>query len=60
MSPFSLFPCRPLYAASFALLTVLTLSSCVSVRPSGDTGLVPFTSDGCSLFPDGTFEIREK
>lgn len=22
--------------------------------------LVPFTSDGCSLFPDGTFEIRDK
>lgn len=49
---------RSLHAALFALLTALTLSSCVSGRPPGAAGLVPFTSDGCTLFPDGTFEDR--
>lgn len=56
MSPFTLCSCRSIHAALFALLTVLTLSSCVGAR----AGIVPFTSDGCSLFPDGTFTDRNK
>ncbi|WP_020676809.1 hypothetical protein [Geopsychrobacter electrodiphilus] len=51
--------CRSLSLALIALLTALSLSSCLGTRP--DTAeLVPFTSDGCSLFPDGTFRDRDK
>jgi hypothetical protein len=50
----------PLHAALYALLTALTLSSCASARPPDTSGLAPFTSDGCTLFPDGTFEDRGK
>lgn len=46
---------RSFYAALIALLTALSLSSCVGSRPDS-ADLVPFTSDGCSLFPDGTFK----
>jgi hypothetical protein len=38
----------------------MNFSSCVGWRPSQTAGLVPFTSDGCSLFPDGTFRERDK
>lgn len=51
---------QALYAALFALLTALALSSCVSSRPLHSVSLVPFTSDGCSLFPDGTFKDRDR
>jgi hypothetical protein len=51
--------CRSLYLALFLLLTALSLSSCIG-RSSGTSGLVPFTSDGCSLFPDGTAKDRDK
>lgn len=60
MFSFSPLPCRSFYAALFALLTALALSSCVAVRPPGTAELVPFTSDGCTLFPDGTIENRDK
>jgi hypothetical protein len=53
-------PRRSLPAVLFALLTVLTLSSCAGHRPPHTAELVPFTSDGCSLFPDGTFKDRDK
>lgn len=43
----------------FALLMALTLSACAKVRPPHDT-LAPFTSDGCSLFPDGPLSDRFK
>jgi hypothetical protein len=56
---FSCFACRPHFLALLALLTALSLSSCIGGRP--DTAeLVPFTSDGCSLFPDGTSQDRDK
>jgi hypothetical protein len=51
---------RFLLAAFFALLTVPTLSSCLGARPSHSADIVPFTSDGCSLFPDGTFSDRDR
>ena len=38
------------------LLTTLILSACLPVHPE----LAPFTSDGCSLFPDGTFDDRNQ
>ena len=53
-------PRRSLLAVLFELLTVLTLSSCASHRPPHTAELAPFTSDGCSLFPDGTFKDRDK
>ncbi|AMV73752.1 hypothetical protein [Desulfuromonas sp. DDH964] len=46
--------------ALLALLTALSLPACLGSRPSGSAGLAPFTSDGCSLFPDGTFTERDK
>lgn len=52
----SLLSCRSLQTVLIALLTVFSLSSCTGVRPADTAGLVPFTSDGCSLFPDGTFK----
>ncbi len=53
----SLLACR---AALIALLTALALSSCVGGRPPGTADLAPFTSDGCTLFPDGSFKDRDK
>jgi hypothetical protein len=53
-------PRRSLHAVLLALMTALTLSSCVSGRPPYTESLAPFTSDGCSLFPDGTFKNRDK
>lgn len=44
----------------FALLTVLTLSACAPVLPPHAEMLLPFTSDGCTLFPDGTPDDRNK
>ncbi|MBN1662565.1 MAG: hypothetical protein JW943_03080 [Deltaproteobacteria bacterium] len=41
-------------------MTTLALSSCAGYRSANTTKLVPFTSDGCSLFPDGTPEDRGK
>lgn len=38
------------------LLTAFLLSACLPIHPK----LVPFSSDGCSLFPDGTFDDRNK
>lgn len=60
MFSFSPLPRLSLHAALFALLTALILSSCVSGRPPHTASLVPFTSDGCSLFTDGTFKNRDK
>ena len=59
---FSLFPVPrgALTAAWITLLSALALSSCVGARPPHTEDLVPFTSDGCSLFPDGTFQDRDK
>ncbi len=53
-------PRKVLLAIFFVLLTIPAMSSCVGARPSGSKGLVPFTSDGCSLFPDGTLADRDK
>lgn len=53
-------PRRSLLAVLFALLTVLTLSSCAGHCPPHTAELVPFTSDGCSLFPDGTIKDQGK
>lgn len=52
----SLLSCRFLQTVLISLLTVLSLSSCTGRRPPDTAGLVPFTSDGCSLIPDGTFK----
>lgn len=41
-----------------ALLTLLTLSACGGGRARPVAELAPFTSDGCSLFPDGTPKDR--
>jgi len=60
MFSFSPLPRRSLHALLFALLTGIALSSCVSIRSPHTASLAPFTSDGCSLFPDGTFEDRGK
>ena len=51
---------RSLFRAMIALLTVLSMSSCVGSRPHDPTELAPFSSDGCSLFPDGTLKERDK
>jgi len=49
---------RPaLTAVWITLLTTLTLS-CVPLSPSPIAKLAPFTSDGCSLFPDATLNDR--
>lgn len=56
--PFAFLSCRSILAVLIALLTTLSLSSCPGRRPPHTAGLVPFTSDGCSLFPDGTFKDR--
>lgn len=51
---------RSHFAALVVLLTALCLWSCVGSRPADTAGLMPFTSDGCSLFPDGSFKERNK
>lgn len=53
-------PRRAHYALLFILLTALILSACACVRPPQGTKLAPFSSDGCSLFPDGTPNDRNK
>lgn len=40
---------------SIISLLVLTLSAC----DQGDIQIKPFTSDGCSAFPDGTYQQQE-
>jgi len=40
------------------LLTLILLSLAVSAAPAAE--LAPFQSDGCSLFPDGTWADRNK
>jgi hypothetical protein len=40
-----------------ALLTLLTLTACCGQARQA-VGIAPFTSDGCSLFPDGTLKDR--
>lgn len=45
-------------ALLMALLTLLTLSACCGGRVRHTAQLAPFTSDGCSLFPDGTLKDR--
>jgi hypothetical protein len=60
MNLFSPFPRRPLHTALITLLAAITLSSCVSERPAHSESIAPFSSDGCSLFPDGTFKVRDK
>ena len=54
----SLLPWRPSLMVLIALLTTLSLASCTGGRSLHTKDLVPFTSDGCSLFPDGTFKDR--
>ena len=51
---------QPLFTLLFILLTALTLSACALVRSPHKVTLAPFTSDGCSLFPDGTLTDRNK
>jgi hypothetical protein len=53
-------PWRPSIMALTALLTILSLASCTGGRLRHTKDLVPFTSDGCSLFPDGTLKHRDK
>jgi hypothetical protein len=53
-------PHRSLYSFSFALLTALILSACAAGRPPYPAELTPFTSDGCTLFPDGTPNDQNK
>lgn len=60
MYSFSTLSRRYLHSAFFALVTALALSSCVSVRPPHSTVLVNFVSDGCTLFPDGSFNNQDK
>lgn len=43
-----------------ALLTAFTLSACCLSPARQAAKLAPFTSDGCSLFPDGTLSDRSK
>lgn len=54
----SLHPWRPYLMALAVLLAALSLASCTGTRPRHSKGLVPFASDGCSLFPDGTLNNR--
>lgn len=48
-----------LRAALLLLLTSLVLS-CTAIPSTQAAELAPFTSDGCSLFPDGTLKERTK
>ncbi|MBE0618717.1 MAG: hypothetical protein IH608_12455 [Proteobacteria bacterium] len=41
-------------------LIALTLVSCAGRNLHAGADLVPFASDGCSLFPDGTRDDRDK
>lgn len=47
---------RPLFVALLTLLAALALMC--SAVPTWATELAPFTSDGCSLFPDGSRKER--
>ena len=49
---------RSLCSALFPLMLTFILSSCTSGSARYAAKLAPFTSDGCSLFPDGTFKDR--
>ena len=53
-------PCRSLLPVLFSLLLILAVSSCGVRRLPHDIGIIPFVSDGCSLFPDGSFKVRDK
>jgi hypothetical protein len=55
---FLLLPGRFSGAISLALLTLLTLSACCGGQARPAAEIAPFTSDGCSLFPDGTLKDR--
>ena len=48
---------RPFLAALVTLLFLVLASGCAS---AGASDLRPFTSDGCTLFPDGTIRDRAK
>ena len=58
MLTFFLLPWRPSLLTLIAMLTALSLVSCTGFRPRHSKELTPFTSDGCSLFPDGTQKDR--
>jgi hypothetical protein len=47
-------------AALIALLAAFTLSSCCLGPARQPAELAPFTSDGCTLFPDGTLKDRSQ
>jgi len=47
-------------AGLLVLLTAFTLASCCLGPTRQAAELAPFTSDGCSLFPDGTQTERNK
>lgn len=53
-------PRRSLGMALPALLIALTLSACIGQHPPQGTELAPFSSDGCSLFPDGPRQDRSR
>ncbi len=40
------------------LIQNLTLAACIAVTSGCSQELKPFTSDGCSAFPDGTLEFN--
>ena len=42
------------------LVAVFWLGACTGFRPPNTPGLAPFTSDGCSLFPDGPRTDRDR
>lgn len=42
------------------LLTAVSLTACGGVRARDAAQLAPFSSDGCSLFPDGSFTDRNQ
>jgi hypothetical protein len=60
MSSFSPRSHQSFHTIFLVLLTALTLSSCVGIGNRQNGGLAAFTSDGCTLFPDGTFKVRDK
>lgn len=51
---------RIFYSALLTLLLTVILSSCTCGSARHAAKPAPFTSDGCSLFPDGTFKDRSK
>lgn len=50
---------RPLCATLLTLLTAFVLG-CTAIPSTQAAELAPFSSDGCSLFPDGTLTERNK